>query len=143
MADPPKRRWFRFKLSTALILTAIVAWGMATRPYWITHRTSWTVPIRYNVGPEFKLTRDHKIKSKPSVDNYWHGYKVEFVHADGATAYYSGSRRSLNYRLAGPALALAAFLAWKAAWAVVERRRRNSATRLGAHRISRARGGSA
>lgn len=27
-----KSRWFRFRLSTVLILTAIVAWGMVTRP---------------------------------------------------------------------------------------------------------------
>ena len=32
MDEKPKRRWFRFRISTVLILTAILAWGMATRP---------------------------------------------------------------------------------------------------------------
>ena len=30
MDEKPRRRLFRFRLSTVLILTAIVAWGMAT-----------------------------------------------------------------------------------------------------------------
>ncbi|MGD9647489.1 MAG: hypothetical protein AB7U73_17375 [Pirellulales bacterium] len=33
MHEQPPRRWFRFKLSTVLILTAIAAWGMACRPW--------------------------------------------------------------------------------------------------------------
>lgn len=32
----PTRRWFRFRLSTVLILTAIVAWGMAAGPWMYT-----------------------------------------------------------------------------------------------------------
>jgi hypothetical protein len=32
MDETPKRRWFRFRISTVLILTAIAAWGMAIRP---------------------------------------------------------------------------------------------------------------
>lgn len=31
-----KRRWFRFRLSTVLILISIVAWGMATGPWMYT-----------------------------------------------------------------------------------------------------------
>jgi hypothetical protein len=33
MPNPPRRRWFQFSLRTMLILTAIVAWAMACRPY--------------------------------------------------------------------------------------------------------------
>ena len=32
MAEQPKKRWFRFRLSTVLILTAIAAWAMACWP---------------------------------------------------------------------------------------------------------------
>jgi hypothetical protein len=32
MDEKPKRRWFRFRLSTVLVLTAIVALGMAYQP---------------------------------------------------------------------------------------------------------------
>jgi hypothetical protein len=41
MDEKPKRRWFRFRLSTVLILTAITAWGMACRPWidWHHERT--------------------------------------------------------------------------------------------------------
>ena len=115
----PSRRWFQFRLSTWFVLVAILGWAMTCRPYVITHRTSWTVPIRYEViGPEFKLSRDRTTKLAPSVHSDWQGFKVEYVHADGATAYYSGSRRSMNYQFAWPLLALAAFLAWKVAWAI-------------------------
>ena len=34
MDEKPKRRWFRFRLSTVLILTAIVAWYMASLPFY-------------------------------------------------------------------------------------------------------------
>ncbi len=79
--DKPKRRWFRFRLSTVLILTAIVAWGMARWPL---------------------LEEDYYLMLR-------------------AIPYPGPSR---PFPLKGPLLALAAFLAWKAAWAVVERRRR-------------------
>jgi hypothetical protein len=29
MNEQPKRHWFRFRLSTVLILTALTAWGMS------------------------------------------------------------------------------------------------------------------
>jgi hypothetical protein len=79
MQEKPRRRWFQFKLSTVLILTAIAAWGMAIPPLVVT------------------------------------GYSGTLTHLDEV--------RSVNPTLGWPALALAAFLAWKAAWAVVERRR--------------------
>ena len=91
MDERPKRRWFRFRLSTVLILTAIAAWGMALRPLFV------------SVKP---------------------GYKGHFV-AVPAGPYFTAVVPNPN--LKWPALALAAFLAWKAAWAVAERRRRRSA----------------
>lgn len=61
MDETPAKRWFRFRLSTVLIVTAITAWGMAT-------------PLsRNNVYP--------------------------------------------NPHLAWPALTLAVYVGWKAAWA--------------------------
>ena len=86
MRFAPLFRWFRFRLSTVLILTAIVAWAMACWPWRIAIYTYYT-PIR-------------------SEETSW------FVNRD----------------LRWPALALAAFLAWKAAWAVVEHRRHQSAS---------------
>jgi hypothetical protein len=43
-----KRRWFRFRLSTVLILTALTAWAMATRPQFHLHHVNG-VPVT----PEF------------------------------------------------------------------------------------------
>lgn len=34
MDEKPQRRWFRFRLSTVLMLTAIVAWGMSYWPFY-------------------------------------------------------------------------------------------------------------
>ena len=85
MDEKPKRRWFRFRLSTVLILTAIVAWAMACWPWRIAIYTYYT-PIR-------------------SEETSW------FVNRD----------------LRWPALALAAFLAWKAVLAIVARRHARAA----------------
>ncbi|MBX9790320.1 MAG: hypothetical protein K2Y37_15490 [Pirellulales bacterium] len=87
MDEKPKRRWFRFRLSTLLILTAIAAWAMATP--------------RFVPGPA-KLSELWPIPT---------GRPVE---------------QRLNHQLAWPAFALAAFLAWKGASTVVERRRGSS-----------------
>ena len=109
-----KRRWFRFRLSTVLILTAIVAWGMACRPhigleYWTNPLTSRTHVVGYI--PE---DRDGSWRFEASSWN---------VSTSRGLIVHVGP----NPQLAWPTLALAAFLAWKAAWAVVERRRRRSA----------------
>ncbi|MGD9645047.1 MAG: hypothetical protein AB7U73_05000 [Pirellulales bacterium] len=82
MDEKPKRRWFRFKLSSVLILTAILAWAMATRPYWF-----W---IQMPPDPNGPVGKHDAIR--------------------------------FNSDFAWPALALLAFLVWKAAWAVAARR---------------------
>lgn len=81
------RRWLRFRLSTILILTAILAWAMAIHP------------LFQSVKP---------------------GYKGRFI-AMPAGSHFIAVVPHPN--LKWPALALAVFLTWKAAWAVVERRR--------------------
>jgi hypothetical protein len=45
MDDKPQRRWFRFRLSTVLILTAIVAWGMACRPYLVEREFGYVLTV--------------------------------------------------------------------------------------------------
>lgn len=105
MDDKPKRRWFRFRLSTVLILTAILAWAMATRPFFVLVATE---NGRYVVfDPHSSAT----LKEGRSL------------YPDTTPMVYDW----INPRLKWPALAFAAFLAWKAAWAVVERRRRQCA----------------
>jgi hypothetical protein len=106
MDEKPKtrRRWFRFRLSTVLILTAISAWGMATRPY-VSFYDTYESEMDF-VG-DFTFCKAHKWNAEV----------------------WTVTRYRLNSRLALPALALAAFLAWKAAWAMIERRRGQSAAK--------------
>jgi hypothetical protein len=105
MTEQPKRRWFRFRLSTVLILTAIAAWGMACRPWYPWMRP--TVVIANEVGWE--------VCEPPPQLQPWQSPQYWAV-------------RRINRQLLWPALALAAFLFWKAAWVVVERRRRRATT---------------
>ena len=127
MAETPKRRWFRFRLSTVLVLTAIVAWGMATRPYVVSRTEVWTMLWR----PD--RTSPTGAVFVPKAGRLQHSHEL----VDGFRYYeytcYAVERSELNLRFVLPALALFAFLAWKAARAVVERRRRRAgrATRLG------------
>lgn len=80
------KRWFRFRLSTVLILTAIAAWAMACPLF-------ETVTV---------FQRRQMIVSGTPI-------------------------RRLSELGILPIVALAAFLAWKATWAIIERRRRGSA----------------
>jgi hypothetical protein len=110
MDEKPKRRWFRFRLSTVLILTAITAWGMARRPDQLFHFSRAT--HGYVGLPATAAAPPH----------------IGDLFPDRGRTYYRIDKTALIRRLAYPAIALAAFLAWKAAWAMVEastpRRRR-------------------
>ena len=94
MADPPKRRWLRFKLSTVLILTAIVAWGMACRPY---------IEQRHYNGddPDIPWLMRYAISRTPNLPPP----QVYFV-----------TSKFPNPDLLWPALTLAAFVGWKTVW---------------------------
>lgn len=104
----PPRRWFQFRLSTWFILVVILGWAMACQP--------WIVHARFGVAPRGFAS------STPKLVTF---LNVKYVRR--FTTPYLYDEFGLNRKLGGPALAVAAFLAWKAAWAVVERRRRQSA----------------
>lgn len=124
MQFAPLLRRFRFRLSTVLILTAIAAWAMATRPVfdWGHERSRPIAPPNYT-GIQIFTNLDFRPASSPD----WDGVAVMFTRcvAHNADEYWFivGPRKFF-----WPLCALAAFLAWKAARAVVERRRRQSAT---------------
>jgi hypothetical protein len=110
MQFAPLLRRFRFRLTTVLILTAILAWGMATRPFFLTRdelivapNAPHEVPSRFNA----RLLRSWKI---------------------AGTQFYVLRYFDFNPSLGWPTSALALFLVWKAAWAVADRRRRQPAT---------------
>jgi hypothetical protein len=98
----PLRRWFQFRLSTWFVLVAIIAWAMTCRPYYweIFGSTIEPASIGFNDADPYHL-------NEPSREH----------------------RKKFNPSLRWPALALTAFLTWKAAWAVGPRliRRHRSA----------------
>jgi hypothetical protein len=100
----PPRRWFQFRLSTWFVLVAILAWAMT---HWPTYWDGYSEYI-----------------------NHWPADRITFIDANTLHFAYGGLGRYILFwrfklfleAFLVPALALAAFLAWKAAWAVVERR---------------------
>ena len=124
MDEQPKRRWFRFRLTTVLILTAIVAWGMSCFP-----RAYWGHTL-YR-GNSFDIYLSLQI-------DHLHLYGIQLESALSDDLFFLAGIDSSDFghewwigvspkRVAWPALALLCFLAWKAAWTVVERRRRRAA----------------
>jgi len=115
----PPRRWFQFRLSTWFVLVAILAYAMTCRPWWSTRDLLMGI-------------ESHRLQPL--------GWTYEGSEPfDGKVLmFWSLPKNRPNPELVRPALALAAFLAWKAAWAVVQRRRRQTAaTRWGHNRFRR------
>jgi hypothetical protein len=110
MDETPKRRWFRFRLSTVLILTAIVAWGMACRPYTIRlwHDNLHGTRLYFGPLPAWILDVSDALDRNaiPGLV-FW----LDKNH-DGLKSPYG-----LNPRLRRPTAALLTVLAWKSAWA--------------------------
>jgi len=96
----PKKRWFCFHLSTWFVLVAMLCWAMAYRPYLADRPIdAATYPIAAWI--------------QPTPDNV----------ADLGFDWVDYAPIGLNPALLEPALALAAFFAWKALFVAVDRRR--------------------
>ncbi|MGE0535985.1 MAG: hypothetical protein AB7O68_13480 [Pirellulales bacterium] len=114
MDEKPKHRWFQFRLSTWFVLVAILAWVMALWPYF----------------DEFEvLVELTKATVRPSTGWIDPPYDIPYGGL-GQFLWFWKLKLSVE-QLEWPAVALAAFLAWKAAWAlgprVVRRRRARTA----------------
>jgi hypothetical protein len=119
----PSRRWFRFRLSTWFVLVGLAAWVMASKPvvplsrYNATiGRSTWYFAIGWD-GPEF-VGPPMRPKS---------GHFTVTLSGTWQKTYRSYEFHILTDRLIYPSLGLLVFLAWKATWAVAERRRRRPA----------------
>src|SRR4051812_3405217 len=99
MNDNPNRRWFQFSLSTWLILVAILCWAMA-------------------VGPTKVVLYEY---AEPLSDGIELDISPEQIALGGSHERYAA--KEWNSDFVFPALAFFAFLAWKAVWRLVERRR--------------------
>jgi hypothetical protein len=124
MDEKPKRRWFQFRLSTVLILTAILAWAMATRPYCWREYTAYAVS---NPAPGQRTAIGAFVSKRRSKG---HMAWIRLVQTKTRRPLHGvcvESRLVVNPAAKWPALALFAFLTWKATWALIERRRRRSA----------------
>lgn len=99
---PPPRRWYQFKLSTWFVLAGITAWVMALKPFFSSESLT--------AG---QLTDRNGLYVNIGMEN------LENVP-------YLLFRIGPAPELAGPVIALLAFVGWKSAWLIVERRRKRS-----------------
>jgi hypothetical protein len=117
MPSPPRRR-FQFSLSTVLILIAIVAWVLATRPYTVA-RTQ----LRFT--PRGESPRVISIFAgqygDPGSDEWLQASAK--IPQPSPGGYEIASRNLPNPRLIWPGIALVGLIAWKAGWAMAARRR--------------------
>ena len=97
---PSSRRWFQFHLSTWFVLVAICAWAMTCRPYWVRHTTEMYSRFDYLLGEPTPNWAQQELQTRPHLSGI------------GKWAWRP------NGRFIWPALALAAFLTWKAAWTI-------------------------
>ncbi|MGE0536606.1 MAG: hypothetical protein AB7O68_16670 [Pirellulales bacterium] len=126
MTVPTKRRWFRFRLSTVMILTAIAAWAMSCRPWWILEVRTVILPPAAS-GQGVQLRRGERRLGPTEFGPIAYSGPsclppIELTSTQAGRLRVGRDR--LNFHLAYPIPALFAFIAWKAVWAVVERRRR-------------------
>lgn len=129
MDEQPKRRWFRCRLSTVLILTAIVAWAFACRVKF-NHGGGTYSNIGSPQGIGFSVTTNHLPWALDhiglqDVDNVC----LSASWRDQAAVHEYWLTFTPKSILWSP-VALIAFLAWKAAWAVIERRRARRVTQV-------------
>jgi len=120
----PPRRWFRFRLSTWFVLVALLAWAMTLRPYYTNGRL-FMVLVDPKIAAEAR--QQPFISNRIDVHNW--GMSISEQKARqrnrpeigfdnyNTRVWYWRSRLTLE-RLAYPALALAAFVGWKTAWAL-------------------------
>ena len=115
----PRRRWFQFSLSTVLILTTIMAWAMATKPYIIAKTELLYTPrgelprvISTFAGQYGDPGSDEWLQAVANIPQRSKGGRYEIA-----------SRNLPNPRLIWPGLALVGLVVWKAGRAMVVRRR--------------------
>ncbi len=103
------RRWFQYNLSTWFVLVTILAWAMLYWP-WVTRTTAaYPYPIPRAVAWRCRVLA--KIGVYPSNPQAYNVLVEQFDPNPNSSLLY-------------PAIALAAFISWKAAWRIVERQRK-------------------
>ncbi|MBX7074814.1 MAG: hypothetical protein K1X71_16860 [Pirellulales bacterium] len=140
MDQQSKRRWFQFRLSTWLILIAIIAWAMAVRP-----------PATFNAS---STAGSKKVSAHLLVhvctDYREHFYQLNFIPAGFRKAYYrtrpeypycsvlvgmgDGVQRHYasiifipSWKSFFPVLALFGLVTGKSLWRLIQRRRQRAA----------------
>jgi len=115
--EAKRLRWPRFKLSTILVLVAILAWAMSIRPRWIDGMESW----RQITHAEYMQRLEVSLNARRLPE--WQRPPRPIMAMTGPPSFYI-EEPGPNPKLKWPLLALAAFLTWKWAWAIVARRKR-------------------
>ncbi len=91
----PPRRWYQFRLTTWFVLVAILGWAMTYWPWVVIHR---------------------EVKIRPLIEE-----EIGSGSHSGTFTYTDLDIEIPNRAILWPALALATFVGWKAAWAVGQR----------------------
>lgn len=105
--SPPTRRWFQFRLTTWFVLVAILAWAMLLGPKAdrvFIYRLYHNRPLPFDA---------YSVKQFKNIGEYSFGSK-SFTKSEI-------TRSVINPAHFYPALALAAFIGWKVAWAMQRR----------------------
>jgi len=119
MTPAPKRHWFQFSLRTLFVVVAILAWGLATRPYLVEVGFTGSFTQVSN-GPDAAPSMANV--KRENVEGLF-GISFEISDQDGLPDVYA-----LNPRLCWPLLALTCFLGWKIVQSIVawQRKRRRT-----------------
>lgn len=123
----PPRRWFQFKLSTWFVLVAIVAWTMMLWRYAEVVRLYERPDPPKLASDVQKYLEEERRRAQLRRDSI--GGKVLGTYTFGGKTFdkIEVQRNGPNFRLIYPALALAAFIGWKAVRAIGKRIRAENA----------------
>jgi hypothetical protein len=98
-----KRRWFQFGFATWFVLVAILAWGLAQRPY--------IVAVEHYAG-SYVSDGEETVFKPPEHEQTPTLFGVTFYLDPDGDGWQN--QHGVNPRLLWPLLALAGFVAWQA-----------------------------
>jgi len=102
MRNSPRRRWYQLGLRTWFVFVAILAWGLALRPYFVE-------VVHYGaISQNGEVVDPSEPRQTPTL--FAMTFQIDFDGDQWAEEY------GPNPRLLGPIFALAAFVAWKVSW---------------------------
>ena len=118
------RTWFRFRLSTLLVLMGVVAWTMSIMPIARVQEYVQVIPPGESM-PRMGLVRSESAWAMP-ISIRWgrRNFRGNVMRGAVRCPAYVFHEAMCNRAALGPLSVLAIFLAWKIGWAVIARKTR-------------------